>query len=58
VLGPCNCIGRNLAYAEMLLVLARLLWGAGLEFPSGDKGEGARKLDGIEGNDFVGKEEV
>lgn len=25
-LGPRNCIGRNLAYAEMRLILARILW--------------------------------
>ena len=24
--GPRNCIGMNLAYAEMYIVLARLLW--------------------------------
>lgn len=24
--GPKNCIGRNLAYAEMKLILARFLW--------------------------------
>lgn len=24
--GPRNCIGRQLAYAEMRLILARLLW--------------------------------
>ncbi|POR38324.1 Uncharacterized protein TPAR_01461 [Tolypocladium paradoxum] len=27
LLGPRNCIGQNLAYAEMRLVLARLVWG-------------------------------
>ena len=25
-LGPRNCIGRNLAYLEMQLILARLVW--------------------------------
>lgn len=25
-IGPRNCIGRNLAYVEMRLILARVLW--------------------------------
>ncbi|KAL5356419.1 cytochrome P450 [Aspergillus floccosus] len=29
--GPRNCIGRNLAYAEMRLILARVLWNFDLE---------------------------
>jgi len=29
--GPRNCIGRNLAYAEMRLILARMLWNFDLE---------------------------
>ncbi|KAK4149601.1 hypothetical protein C8A00DRAFT_46804 [Chaetomidium leptoderma] len=29
--GPRNCIGKNLAYAEMRLILARLLWNFDLE---------------------------
>ncbi|RSM17484.1 hypothetical protein CDV31_003734 [Fusarium ambrosium] len=29
--GPRNCIGKNLAYAEMRLILARLLWKFDLE---------------------------
>ena len=29
--GPRNCIGRNLAYMEMRLILARLIWGFDLE---------------------------
>jgi cytochrome P450 len=24
--GPANCIGKNLAYAELRLILARLVW--------------------------------
>jgi len=24
--GPANCIGKNLAYAELRIILARLLW--------------------------------
>ncbi|KAB8292426.1 hypothetical protein EYC80_008152 [Monilinia laxa] len=30
-LGPRNCIGRNLAYAEMRLILARIIWNFDLE---------------------------
>ncbi|KAF2117930.1 cytochrome P450 [Lophiotrema nucula] len=30
-LGPRNCIGRNLAYAEMRLILAKVLWNFDLE---------------------------
>jgi cytochrome P450 len=33
--GPRNCIGVNLAYAEMRIVLSRLLWNFDLEFPRG-----------------------
>jgi cytochrome P450 len=29
--GPRDCIGRNLAYAEMRMVLARVLWNFDLE---------------------------
>jgi cytochrome P450 len=29
--GPRNCIGRNLAYNEMRLILARVLWNFDLE---------------------------
>ncbi|KAF4951581.1 hypothetical protein FGADI_7356 [Fusarium gaditjirri] len=29
--GPRNCLGKNLAYAEMRLILARLLWNFDLE---------------------------
>jgi averantin hydroxylase len=37
-LGPRNCIGRNLAYTEMRLVLVRMLWRFDLELadPSSD----------------------
>ncbi|ETN37053.1 uncharacterized protein HMPREF1541_08043 [Cyphellophora europaea CBS 101466] len=31
-MGPRNCIGQNLAWAEIRLVLARLLWGFDLSF--------------------------
>ncbi|KFY12419.1 hypothetical protein V492_03889 [Pseudogymnoascus sp. VKM F-4246] len=30
-LGPRNCVGKNLAYAEMRLILARVLWNFDLE---------------------------
>jgi aspirochlorine biosynthesis cytochrome P450 monooxygenase len=30
-LGPRNCLGMNLAYAEMRIILARLLWNFDLE---------------------------
>ncbi|OIW33137.1 cytochrome P450 [Coniochaeta ligniaria NRRL 30616] len=30
-MGPRNCIGKNLAYAEMRLILARVLWNFDLE---------------------------
>lgn len=36
--GPRNCIGTNLAYAEMRLVLSRLLWNVDLSFPVGEEG--------------------
>jgi cytochrome P450 len=30
-IGPRNCIGRNLAYNEMRLILARVLWNFDIE---------------------------
>jgi len=30
-LGPRNCIGRNLAYAEMRMIFARMLWNFDME---------------------------
>ena len=33
--GPRNCIGRNLAYAEMRLILARFLWNFDVEIDEG-----------------------
>lgn len=30
-MGPLNCIGKNLAYAEMRVILARVLWNFDLE---------------------------
>ncbi|KAF4953939.1 hypothetical protein FSARC_12295 [Fusarium sarcochroum] len=35
--GPRNCIGRNLAYAEMRMLLARLLWNFDLELMPGQE---------------------
>ena len=32
--GPRNCIERNLAYAEMRVILAKLLWRFDLAIPS------------------------
>ena len=34
-LGPRNCLGRNLAYLEMRLILTHLLWAFDLEVPGG-----------------------
>ncbi|ESZ91765.1 cytochrome P450 monooxygenase [Sclerotinia borealis F-4128] len=36
-LGPRNCIGRNLAYAEMRLILARVIWNFDLELADESK---------------------
>lgn len=36
LVGPRNCIGQNLAYAEMRLILARLVWG--FDFAMGEGG--------------------
>jgi len=36
-IGPRGCIGRNLAYIEMRLVLARLLWNFDLELEEGSR---------------------
>ena len=38
--GPRNCIGKNLAYAEMRLIMARLLWNFDLSVPEGRKRHG------------------
>ena len=35
-LGPRNCLGRNLAYLEMRLILAHLLWAFDLKAPDGE----------------------
>ena len=36
-LGPRNCLGRNLAYLEMRLILARVLYTFDLEAPEGEQ---------------------
>lgn len=36
--GPRNCLGRNLAYLEMRVVLARLVWGFDFEILDESKG--------------------
>ncbi|QSZ33117.1 hypothetical protein DSL72_002703 [Monilinia vaccinii-corymbosi] len=36
-LGPRNCIGRNLAFAEMRLILARIIWNFDLEIAGESK---------------------
>ncbi|TVY55884.1 Cytochrome P450 monooxygenase aclL [Lachnellula cervina] len=41
--GPRNCIGRNLAYAEMRLILARVLWNFDLELQPGAQDWSAQK---------------
>jgi len=41
--GPRNCIGRNLAYMEMRLILARLVWGFDLELCEESQGWAERQ---------------
>lgn len=38
--GPRNCIGRNLAMAEMRVLVARLVWGFDMELVEESKGWG------------------
>ncbi|KAJ5780592.1 Cytochrome P450 [Penicillium paradoxum] len=35
--GPRNCLGRNLAYAEMRLILARMIWNFDMEISADSK---------------------
>ncbi|KAH6632811.1 cytochrome P450 [Chaetomium tenue] len=42
--GPRNCIGRNLAYVEMRLILARLLWNFDLELMPESRNWSAQKI--------------
>ncbi|KAJ9660480.1 hypothetical protein H2201_006902 [Coniosporium apollinis] len=44
-LGPRSCIGRQLAYAEMRLILARILWNFDLELDEGKIASGNWLLD-------------
>lgn len=37
--GPRNCIGRNLAYAEMRLILAKILFSFDMELDEGMTGQ-------------------
>ncbi|KAK4210329.1 cytochrome P450 [Rhypophila decipiens] len=41
--GPRDCIGKNLAYMEMRVILARLLWNFDMEFA--DPAEGEKWID-------------
>lgn len=43
--GARNCIGKNLAYAEMRLILAKFLWNFDVEFDQAKMGEGKAWLD-------------
>jgi len=36
--GPRNCIGRNLAYMEMHIILARMMWNFDLDLCEGSEG--------------------
>lgn len=38
--GPRNCLGKNLARAEMRLIMAKLLWRFDLELVQGGGGSG------------------
>ena len=42
-LGPRNCLGRNLAWLEMRLILAHLLWAFDLSAPKGETVEAWEK---------------
>ncbi|KAH7055844.1 putative cytochrome P450 [Macrophomina phaseolina] len=42
--GPRNCIGRNLAYAEMRLIMASILWHFDLELAEGQEGWPDQKI--------------
>lgn len=50
-MGPRACIGRNLALAEMRLVLVRMLWEYDLSLDEakfgGDEGEGEDDVEGV-----------
>ncbi|TKW49226.1 Isotrichodermin C-15 hydroxylase, partial [Colletotrichum tanaceti] len=44
-LGPRGCIGKNLSYFEMRLIMSHLLWNFDLELDGGVSGESARLWD-------------
>lgn len=43
--GPRNCVGKNLAYAEMRTLLARLVWGFEMELVDGGAKDGKEWID-------------
>ncbi|KUJ13551.1 cytochrome P450 [Mollisia scopiformis] len=45
--GPRNCLGKNLAYTEMRLILARVIWNFDMELSEGGEGwlEGQRPFN-------------
>ncbi len=43
-IGPRNCLGQNLAYVEMRLILAKLLWSFDLELCGESEGWGKLKV--------------
>lgn len=45
-MGPRNCIGKNLAYAEMRLILAKLVFNFDMAMGDGVKGEDGKVEDG------------
>ncbi|KAL4728169.1 hypothetical protein ACLX1H_004905 [Fusarium chlamydosporum] len=46
-LGPRDCVGKNLAYAEMRLILARLLWHFDVNLEAGSVGWDQRKMPSL-----------
>jgi len=36
-MGPRNCVGKSLAWAEMKLIVAKLVWNFDMEFCEGTK---------------------
>ncbi|KAF4633926.1 hypothetical protein G7Y89_g4186 [Cudoniella acicularis] len=46
-IGPRNCIGRNLAYAEMRLILARVLWNFDFELQPDSQHWTSQKIYGL-----------
>lgn len=50
LMGSRGCVGKGLAYLEMGLVVATILWGADLRVPEGvGRGKGARWMGGTSG---------